>query len=528
MTKLVEKLEEAKRRFGPGEAQRTEALLNEAAKARVIEADELIRFHEALLFHRAYPKSEGVLQRAEDLLASFGERAARADPEPFEEPEVSGIAGTAFSAIFSYDVARRLVELHPNELEVDWERFELTDRAAGLWRRLFPLVEEDTLVEAHVPYRAWLDAAAGSDRQLGWLLRRIAALPATEPEKADLYRSLDLAVRWNLGNSEATRTRTRLPASEVFYHDEPLLRRSGVSLAAELDGPPLTLERLSPAHGRAVLDTALRTSAVRYRELHGFTYGDAKRVWKANIGRGVAVYVCGVPRERRLPLRAYHAATMFKNGVPVGYFETLTLFGRLEVGFNLYYTFREGETAWLFGQLLRLFRQMLGVTCFSVDPYQIGDENDEAIESGAFWFYRKLGFRSTEAPIENLAKAEERKIAAAPGYRTPARTLRRLATAPVIYEMPGGETGAWDRFRVRNIGLALQRSRRREEAPGGLAAILPLIPDFGRWSAEEKRRASDVVRAKSAPDETTYVRTMQRHAKLRDAVLRLGTTAPPK
>jgi hypothetical protein len=285
------------------------------------------------------------------------------------------------------------------------------------------------------------------------------------------------------------------------------------------------LERLSPAHGRAVLDTALRTSAVRYRELHGFIYGDPKRVCKVNIGRGVAVYVCGVPPERRLPLRAYHAAMMFKNGVPTGYFETLTLFDRLEVGFNLYYTFREGETAWLFGQMLRLFRQMLGVTCFSVDPYQIGDENDEAIESGAFWFYRKLGFRSTEAPIEKVAKAEERKIAAAPRYRTPARTLRRLAAAPVIYEMPGAETGAWDRFRVRNIGLALQRSRRREEATGGLASILPLIPDFGRWSAEEKRRASDVVRAKSAPDETTYVRTMQRHAKLRDAVLRLGTTA---
>jgi hypothetical protein len=38
-------------------------------------------------------------------------------------------------------------------------------------------------------------------------------------------------------------------------------------------------------------------------------------------------------------------------------------------------------------------RQLLGVEVFSLDPYQIGHENEEGIESGAFWFYRKLGFR---------------------------------------------------------------------------------------------------------------------------------------
>ncbi len=105
-------------------------------------------------------------------------------------------------------------------------------------------------------------------------------------------------------------------------------------------------------------------------------------------------------------MRAYHAGMMFKNGVPVGYVECLSLFERMEVGFNLYYTFREGETAWLYARLLRLFRQYAGVTCFSIDPYQIGHENEEAIESGAFWFYRKLGFRPVEPEIARLMDAE--------------------------------------------------------------------------------------------------------------------------
>ena len=49
--------------------------------------------------------------------------------------------------------------------------------------------------------------------------------------------------------------------------------------------------------------------------------------------------------------------------------------------------------------LLKLFRERMGVTSFSVDPYQLGRENEEAIDSGAFWFYRKLGFRSASEEI---------------------------------------------------------------------------------------------------------------------------------
>src|ERR1035441_10252816 len=90
----------------------------------------------------------------------------------------------------------------------------------------------------------------------------------------------------------------------------------------------------------------------------------------------------------RLPLRAYHGGMFFKNGVPAGYVELLSLFERAEVGFNLYYTFREGESAWLYARILRLFNQVLGVKVFSVDPYQIGLENPAARASWGFLFIR--------------------------------------------------------------------------------------------------------------------------------------------
>jgi len=246
---------------------------------------------------------------------------------------------------------------------------------------------------------------------------------------------------------------------------------------------------------------------VRYRELYGFSHPDAAHVYHADLGRGVDIFFFGVPREWRLPLRAYHSGMYFKNGVPIGYIEGMSLFERMEVGFNLYYTFREGETAWLYARLLKLFREQLGVTCFSIDPYQIGHENEEAIESGAFWFYRKLGFRPGSKEIARLVEREEAKIAARPGYRTPPAILRRLAQAPLVYSDAPDGGREWDRFEIRHAGYRLARS------------------------GNELAGTEELIRAKGAPEEKRYLRLLQTRPefkKLRRELLRLGTTAALK
>ena len=500
--------------------------------------------HEALLFQRAYPPTPKALLRAERGLAGFARRVARlrkagADLAAFEEPEVSGIAGTAFSAIFSYEVAKRLLELEPGRLEIDWERYEATDRMAMAWRRLFPLVEEDTMVEAHVPYLEWLRRAAGGlASALAWLISRLEALPIPAKDKAELYASLELPLRWDLGDSQAARTVIALPRRKNFYHQGPLIRRSEVLLEQELASAPLPIKRLNVEGGQAFLNMALATSAVRYRELHGFTFGDPNLVIEADAGRGVDIFLCGVPEHLRLPLRAYHAAMIFKNGVPVGYAETLSLFDRMEVGFNVYYTFRDGETAWIFARVLHLFHQILATTSFAIDPYQIGLGNPEGVASGAFWFYRKLGFRPVLPEVARLVAAEECKMLRVPGYRTPAGTLRRLAAGQLVFEMPGAPQGDWDSFSARNVALAAQ-GESPEDAVASvsrdlgikagphpefarLALVLDLIPDLADWPRDEKAALLDIIRAKMGPDESLYVRLMQKHARLREAIRELG------
>src|SRR5437660_3494323 len=193
---------------------------------------------------------------------------------------------------------------------------------------------------------------------------------------------------------------------------------------------------------------------------------------QAEVGRGVEIFLWGLPPERRLPLRAYHAGFTLKNGVPINYIEGITVCDRMEVGFNTFYTFRDGESAWVYSKVLKLLHQIVGVTCISIDPYQLGFNNEEAIESGALWFYRKLGFRPTRPELAKLMAREEKKIASNPHYRTPARILRLLSSGNVVYESPGSSSRDWDRFSIRNIGLAVQ-SRMAKEF-GGDAELIRL------------------------------------------------------
>jgi hypothetical protein len=245
----------------------------------------------------------------------------------------------------------------------------------------------------------------------------------------------------------------------------------------------------------------------------------------------------------------------------------------MEVGFNTFYTFRGGEAGWIYAQVLRCLCHRMGTTCVSVYPYQLGKDNEEAIESGAFWFYRKLGFRPGRPDLQKLAEQEEAKIAAdsrlktnsTKKYRTPARTLRRLADGHAFYELPGSDVGAWDKFSTRNIGLQINKRMARDfegdatqmrkhasqalekilnvkidDPEGGTASrsswapqeisafenfalILADARDLGTWTHEEKQALLQIIQAKGRPDEMLYLHLTQCHARLRKALLKLGS-----
>ena len=560
--RLLDRLEELKRPAGERELARLRGLLAQLELRKLRDAGELIRFHESLLFMRAYPQSAGQLRTVERLLYSFKKRVdelrkSDADLSAFSEPDVSGIAGTSFSALFSYEVVRELARLYPAQVSIDWDGYEEYERFAATLSKFLPLIEENAYVEPRFPFLEWLRAAERpGEKDLAWLIERFEGLEVSEKERAALFSSLKLWLRWEFRNDNRSRTKMKRAVRRIFYHHEPLIHRRDISLEREMETPPLPVEKLSRAEGQALLDMGRTTMAARYRELHGFTYGDARSVLRARAGRGVELFVWGVPPRYRLPTLGYTAALILKNGVPHGYSEALSLFERAETGLNLFYTFRDGESAWIYARVLRLFRQLLNVTAFSIDPYQLGFHNEEGIDSGAFWFYRKLGFRPVEAEILKLVLSEERRITRRAGYRTPARSLRRFATGHVLYEHGRDAASDWSGFHMRNLGLAVQRrmserfrgdaeamrktsvreaaraldvrpaeewSADEQRAFGDWALLLALIPNLSRWSDDEKSALTRALRAKAGAEETRYARLLQKQSRLRDEIIKLGS-----
>ena len=558
---VLDRLEEARRRR-PG-ARLAIRRLREAARASFPDAGRLLRFHEAVLFLRAYPHDRAVLDRCERILSRFELRVARleaqeADLSAFDAPEAAGVAGTTLGTDYSFDVARWLSARHRKAVRVDWDAAEEGDRMRAAWPEFLPLLEEEALADANVPYRQWLRAAAGSRyHDLGWLLERYGRLPGSLADRAEKFDSLGLPIAWNLGAGRASRTKMRRAGPRPFFHDGPLLARRDVSLDETLASPPLHLRRLSRREGERICELVREATATRYREFYTFTHADPSSVVSTRPGRGVELFLVGVRPERRLPLRAAYGGFVVKNAVPIGYVEGLAFFERLEIGFNMYYTFREGESAWIYAQVMKFHRDALGVSSFSIDPYQLGFENEEALSSGAFWFYRKLGFRPTHPDVAARLAREERRIAADPSHRSSERTLRGLVTHNLIYDAPGSASGAWDRFHVRHIGLAVnrrmrsefggnasrhrERARRRVAAALGasagrfeglearafedLALVLDLVPDLSRWSRAEKAAVVECVRAKAGRSERTYLARLAAPRRLRPALIALGSRA---
>ena len=572
LDRRLSELEALRYRFGPGDAARALKLLNNLNSARFPDARSLIRFHETLLFLRAFPHSPSLLRKTESLLNTFYKkvealRQSGADMSDFEPLEVSGISGTSMEDTLSFDVARWLVHHAPGQVEIAWDGYDPGRELGTTGPRFMPLLEDDSYVEADTPWRRWLETAAGkigSDPR--WLVERFEGLPLLPCQKAELYESLRVPLCWHFGNSHLSRTRNWRPGRRVFYHTGPLISRSQVSLTDELAKRPPQLVKLSAAQGAAVIDLIREVMLVRYRELYGTTLGDPASVVRADLGRGVSIYLWTLPPERRLPLRAYVAGLTLKNGVPINYIESIGLCEWMEVGFNTFYTFRGGEAGWIYAQVLRCLCHLMGATVISVYPYQLGHDNDEAIESGAFWFYRKLGFRPGRPELQRLVEREEKKIeadrlcgAGIPArqspYRTPQRILKRLAAGHVFYELPGSQPGAWDRFSTRNIGLRVNRRmardfggdarRMRDHATRALERILGVstsswpsrekaafdnfalvlneVPELRAWTQEEKQALLQIIRAKAKPSEMLYLHLTQRQVRLRKALLKLGS-----
>src|ERR1039458_5026154 len=193
LDRQLTQLEASRYRFGRNEAASVVKQLNRLNAKRFPDSASLIRFHEALLFLRAFPQAPAVLRATEHILNTFHKkvealRKAGADMDDFEPIEVSGIAGTEMEDTLSFDVANWLIKRMKGKVEIAWKNYDPGRELGTTGPRFIPLLEGDADVEADTPFRRWMKAASGKNKKnaawlAAWLIERFEQLPLPPQRK---------------------------------------------------------------------------------------------------------------------------------------------------------------------------------------------------------------------------------------------------------------------------------------------------------------------------------------------------------
>lgn len=548
----LHRLAAVKTTYGPGAGAARRALLRTLRRGRLRTAAQVRLLHELLCFLHAYADDEQVFAEVDGQLHAFH---TRPDVRRVVGALVnSGIAGTDIVYPFGFSTARWLAQRWGDRLTIAWE--ELSNPAALDPRlHLFSLWgERPVFDEPPLEGRAWLDRLRGRETDAAFVIRRSEALLPQGLTGEYLYDELGLTVRIAPGVTTPRRTGARVEGRAVDTQPHPL-RTARPDMRAEMLVPPKRIRSMSAARATEYLDLARASMVTRSRDLYTFTAANLEDARIVDGGDGLEFFCIGVEPEQRLLLDAVYGLLTLRNGVPIGYALFSALWRSSEVAYNVFETFRGGESAWIYGRMLATIRAMFGADTFTIDPYQLGHENDEGIESGAWWFYYKLGFVPWDRNAAALASREAGRVRRRAGYRTNEATLRKLVRANLFLQTGSRRRDVIGAIPVDRIGGKVTRlvvsrfGSDRELATDALAdeaayrlggvawrrlpagarlfwerwaPLVALMPEIDDWSAGDKRALVETIRAKGGRRESDFVARFDAHPRLGAALAALA------
>jgi hypothetical protein len=548
VTRTLTALERSKDHYGAGCAGAKLALLGRLERAELRSARAVWRLHEVLCFLRAYPDDARVLAQVERMLARFSGRAdLRRAREALTD---SGIAGTPIRYRFFWSTLRWLARRWPDRIEIDRSESEVADKLASVLPLLVTWAEAAALKQLDPPAFAAIDRLrARGESAAAFFVRRIDAMPGDAFTREAFHDAIEPTYELKSGPDTPSRTRARHAAAPMAYQRQPL-RHARPDLREELGRIYRAVRLASAREGGQLIELARGAMVTRSRDLDAFAYGNARDVRLVDDGGGLGFALIGVIAERRALIAATCGYLILHNGVPIGYGEAFVTGRSAVMTFNIFATFRGAEAAYTFARTLAMVRHMFGAESFSLDPYQLGKGNDEAIASGAWWFYYKLGFRPLTADARRVLRRELARRRADPDHRSNAATLRALAKSHLLFDFdrsrspslpPVAELGlrvcdslatrvGGDRERVleecsrETMRLTGVRSLRGFSAGERLAwqrwspLVVFALPGVSRWSQAERREFARVIRAKGGRDENEFIARFAAHPKLERAL----------
>ena len=561
---LLAQLHAIRHSYGIAEVGKKLALVAHLERHPPRSARGLGAYHDDLLFLRAFPDDARVLSAAVAALARMEHRVRSLAPAQRKQLDDQGVAGTTSRHAFAFGAVLWMVN-GGEDADIDWAAFDAPERLDPLLRLTLTQAEADAFDSGEISTREWMALARGGTTRggtkhgaLAWLLqgRESSVVPlAGAPDVAVtrlLYESLEVPIRWRVTSARSTSGNA---VTGVPFHARTMMRHAPADAAALINTPLPSIERLTRTDAAAWVDAARAALATRCREVHAITYANVDEVYLADLGDGTALCLIGAAREDRLSLEANYGYVLFSNGVPVGYGGVTPLAAQANTGVNIFDAFRHAEASMLFAQTLRAFRTLFDVTRFVVNPYQFGAGNDEALASGAYWFYDRLGFRPVDAKGRALADRERERLVASRNHRSSPATLRRLAAGDLVLELPGaGRMPLFEERWLVSLARAVTESLAATDVPARLAlcdagidavaraigvrrwrasgrglrfgmqrlgpVVALILEEVARWPDRDRRALVDLFRAKGAVQERGFAVASREHRRLWAALRR--------
>lgn len=402
-------------------------LLKELEAKKLTNSKEIKQYHDQLLFLMSYAPNAEILE-----LANSERNRLTLELKKNEIMKSrligSGISGTVIQSAFSLTLIKWLIEKFPGSVFL--HSFDETGtHPKEVLKDCMPDIEFELLSDEKLNAEKWIAKASGTkdkNKMLHWLITTFDQLNASWSIKDQLFESLKVYVEINTTNPVFSRSFGKVETTSTFLHEDGIVKKFDELSIINKKLP--REKKLNNKQKEEILTASRVALCVLNRETDPITYCNENSIKYFELERGLSIALFCIDSERRLPIESYVGFMMFKNGYPMSYGGAWLFGKRSLIGINIFESFRGGESAFVFAQLLRCYRMAFGATYFEVEPYQFGKHNPEGIHSGAFWFYYRFGFRPCNKELFDLSKEEHLKIISNKGYRSSYEVLKQFTS----------------------------------------------------------------------------------------------------
>lgn len=511
-------------------------LINELVTFNSFKQQSFQQLHHVLMAMMAYPSNKTLL---DTVTSAMQKLLLQIEQNITLQNKLigTGILNTAIECNFSYAKIIYVTQKFPNQISIHSASSNLETQKSIL-KLLLPSVEYSKIFagEKDLKHRIAQFHYSNTQTDLEWLIQLIQQSDLDAKTQAILYNQLGIFIQWKVSESQSSVSFLRGATLPIYYHTKPLEKKITLQdiIKQKLPAPV----KLSDKDKARIIDAAKMTLFYLYRETEPFTNANKDDITLFQLDKGISIALFGSINEKRYSLESYIGYLVFKNNIPASYGGGWIFGERSQFGINILESFRGGESGLIICELLRVYHQYFGATRFVVKPYQFGLHNPEAIKTGAFWFYYKLGFRPENEELRKIAFEEEQQKLRNPNYKSAIATLKKytksnLALTLTETSYPNydsevlsqkitthiNENFNGDRQKALSIcykqlkdSIGIDKTWKAEdiEYAKQLAILFHIKPNNKAWLQKNKKNIQLLIQLKSAKTELPWIKHLQK------------------